>query len=101
MAKETSLKNGKLAESAENSAEAKKERASGEVDATQEQTPKKVQKAGKEPVYSPGEFAKNAQNLFGTRQECVAAALKTAGKSEYTVSEAKEIVQKFLKREVK
>jgi hypothetical protein len=34
-------------------------------------------------------------------QECVVAALKTDGKAEYTVSEAKEIVSKFLQKEVK
>ncbi len=89
MAKETS-KDVKTAETAEIKAEA-----------TQEQAPKKAVKSAKEPVYSAGEFAANAGKIFGTRQECAAAALKAAGKSEYTVSEAKEIVEKFMKREVK
>lgn len=89
MAKETS-KDVKVAETAENKA-----------DVTQEQVPKQEPKAAKEPVYPAGEFAVNARKIFGTRQECVVAALKAAGKSACTVSEAKEIVEKFLKREVK
>lgn len=88
MAKETS-KDAKAAETAENKAEV-----------MQDQAPKKA-KAAKEPVYTAGEFAANAGKIFGTRQECVVAALKAVGKSECTVSEAKEIVGKFLKREVK
>lgn len=88
MAKETS-KDIKTAETAENKAEV----ASAQVS-------KKASKPAKEPVYSAGEFAANAREIFGARQECVVAALKAAGKSEYTVSEAKEIVRKFLKREV-
>ena len=54
-----------------------------------------------ESVYPASELAANAKKVFGTRQECVAAALKAAGKTECTVTEAKEIVGKFLKREVK
>ncbi len=38
--------------------------------------------------------------VFGVRQECVEAALKAAGKTKCTVTEAKEIVEKFMKREV-
>lgn len=58
-------------------------------------------KAEKESAYSVSELAANAKKIFGTRQECVAAALKAAGKTECTVTEAKEIVGKFLRREVK
>ena len=58
-------------------------------------------KGGKAAVYSAKELAANARNIFGTRQECVMAALKAAGKAEFTVSDAKEIVEKFLKKEVK
>lgn len=89
MAKETS-KDVKATDTAESKAEV-----------TQEQAPKKEQKAVKEAVYSAGELAANARKIFKTRQECVVAALKAAGKSECTVSEAKGIVEKFLKREVK
>lgn len=51
-------------------------------------------------VYSVSDLAANARKIFNTRQECVVAALRIDGKSEYTVSEAKEIVEKFLKKEV-
>lgn len=53
-----------------------------------------------ESMYSCNELAANAGKIFNTRQECVTAALKAAGKSECTVSEAKEIVGNFLKKEV-
>ena len=89
MAKETSKVVG-TAETAETKAEV-----------AQERTSKKGSRAANDPVYSAGEFAANARKIFGTRQECVVAALKAAGKSECTVSEAKQIVEKFLKREVK
>lgn len=88
MAKETS-KEVRTAETAETKAEVVQE------------APQKEQKASQESVYSASEFAANAKKVFGTRQECVAAALKAAGKTECTVTEAKEIVGKFLKREVK
>jgi hypothetical protein len=89
MAKETS----KVVETAE-TVETKAEVA-------QEPATKKEQKTLQESVYSASELAANAKKVFGTRQECVAAALKAAGKTECTVTEAKEIVGKFLKREVK
>lgn len=65
------------------------------------ESPAQKQKAQKESVYSVKELAANARKIFNTRQECVVAALKVDGKAEYTVSEAKEIVEKFLKKEVK
>lgn len=89
MAREIS-KDSKTVDTAENKAEV-----------VQEQEPKKEQKTAQEAVYSLSEFAANAGEIFGTRQECVAAALKAAGKTECTIIEAKEIVEKFLKREVK
>ena len=61
---------------------------------------KPEKKAPAESVYTVSELAGNA-SVFGTMQECVVAALKTDGKAEYTVSEAKEIVSKFLQKEVK
>ena len=61
----------------------------------------KGQKAANESVYPVGELAANAQKIFGTRQECVLAALKAARRPDYTVPEAKEIVGRFLKKEVK
>lgn len=86
MAKETS-KEVRTAETAEPKAEA--------------QDQKKEQKPMHESVYPAGELAANAKKVFGTRPECVAAALKAAGKTECTVMAAKEIVNKFLKREVR
>ena len=88
MAKETP-KEARSAETAETKAEVVQEAL------------QKEQKASRESVYSASELAANAKKVFGTRQECVAAALKAAGKTECTVTEAKEIVGKFLKREVK
>ena len=88
MAKETT-KEARAAETAET-----------KVEVVQEAS-QKEQKASRESVYSASELAANAKKVFGTRQECVAAALKAAGKTECTVTEAKEIVGKFLKREVK
>lgn len=61
---------------------------------------KPEKKAPAESVYTVSELAGNARSVFGTMQECVVAALKTDGKAEYTVSEAKEIVSKFLQKEV-
>lgn len=54
-----------------------------------------------ESKYTAAEFAQNARELFKTRPECVVAALRAAKKETCTLSEAKEIVEKFLKREVK
>lgn len=65
------------------------------------QAPKKEQKVLQESVYPAGELAANAKKVFGTRQECVAAALRASGKTDCTVSEAKRIVEKFLNREVR
>lgn len=58
-------------------------------------------KVERESTYSISELAANAIVLFHTRQECVTAALKSAGKASYTVSEAKIIIEKFLKKEVR
>lgn len=87
MAKET--KDARTAETAERKAEAVQEQVSG-----------KAQKAPRESAYPVAELAAGAKKVFGVRQECVLAALKAAGKPEYTVAEAKEIVERFLKREV-
>lgn len=89
MAKETS----KVVETAE-TVETKAEVA-------QEPATKKEQKTLQESAYLASELAANAKKIFGTRQECVAAALKAAGKAECTITEAKGIVKKFLERGVK
>jgi len=54
-----------------------------------------------EAAYSAGELASCAESLFQTRRECAEAALKAAGKQEYTLKEAAEIVKQFLKKEVR
>jgi hypothetical protein len=55
----------------------------------------------KESEYSVSELAANAKKLFGKRPECVTAALTFAGKTTCTVSDAKKIVEDFMKKEVK
>ena len=52
-------------------------------------------------VYTAKELAEQADTLFGTRPECIMAALRTEKKTEFTVDEARDLVKKFLKREVK
>lgn len=54
-----------------------------------------------EPKYTANEFIEAAQCIFNVMPECVAAALKKADKTEFTLTEAKKIVSEFMKREVK
>ena len=56
-----------------------------------------------EAAYTVGEFAANAEKLFGKRAnaDLVAAAFKLENKQTATLSEAKGIVEKFMNREVK
>lgn len=68
---------------------------------TKEAAERKMAAKAVEPVYSAREFADNAKQLFGVRRECVAAALKSAGISSCTVSKAKEVVNIFMKKEVR
>lgn len=76
-----------------------------QAEVTKETGTVQMQKSGQKPkqesVYSVKELAANARGIFKTRPECVMAALKSAGKTEYTVLEAKEIVERFLKKEVR
>lgn len=53
-----------------------------------------------ESIYSAEELAEN-HKLFKTSYEIVAVALRMAGKKEATLSEAKNIIEKFKNREVK
>ena len=39
--------------------------------------------------------------LLGVPRECAVAAFKSCGKTELTVAEAKQIIDKFMKKEVK
>lgn len=63
------------------------------------EAPKKVQALG--PSYTAKELAGSAGDIFGTREECVLAALRAAGKETCTVPEAKGIVGRFLGKEVR
>lgn len=53
-----------------------------------------------ESIYTAEELAKN-HKVFKTSREIVVVALKLAGKETATFSEAKIIVENFMKREVK
>jgi hypothetical protein len=53
-----------------------------------------------ESKYTVEELAEVAVT-FGTKKECVIAAFKVAGKTKATPSEARTIINKFLKKEVK
>ena len=69
------------------------------------ETPTKEPKAAAKPkpaesIYSAEQLAK-AHGTFGTSYAIVATALQIAGKDQATVSEAKEIIEKFKKQEVK
>lgn len=53
-----------------------------------------------ESVYSASELAAN-HKIFGVNRDIVVVALRKAGKDFATVTEAKAIIDKFKKREVK
>ena len=84
-------------------AEAVEATAEAAAEAPVEETPKKKAKAKKaapsEPTYTVKELA-SAYKRLGTRPECVTAAMRVAGKEEATLTEAKKLVEAFLKRKV-
>lgn len=51
-------------------------------------------------VYTAAELADNCK-AFGTYREIVAVALRLAGKETATLSEARQIIDRFKKKEVK
>ena len=51
-------------------------------------------------VYSAVELSRAAEKIFGTRQECAAAALKAAGIKAATKEEAEKVIRNFLNKEV-
>lgn len=55
----------------------------------------------KDSVYTVDEYCNNAQNLFGTRPECVRAAFVEKGVVQCEKAEAEKIVKAFIKKEVK
>lgn len=90
----------KAAETAEAKAETKADATTETVaEVKQETTPAKATQ--QETEYTAEELASNAEAVFKTRKECVAAALKVANVTKTTVSKAKVIVAEFLKKEVK
>lgn len=68
---------------------------------TDQQTRVAADAGQKGPVYTVGEFAANAEELFHTRPECVIAALKEVNITECGKAQAEKIVNAFKKREVK
>ena len=75
--------------------------AQGAEAASGKQEAAKEKKGKARPAYRAGELAANAKGLFGTRPECVEAALRAAGKQECTVAEADAAVKAFLRKEVR
>lgn len=51
--------------------------------------------------YTAAELANAASRIFGVPQDVVTAALRMAGVKSATIDEAKKIVTKFAKKEVK
>ena len=70
------------------------------VSVPQETTPKKA-KTTAVPTYTVGEFASAPKTLDVENPDIIIAAFKTVGKEYATVEEAKEIVAKFKKKEVR
>lgn len=55
----------------------------------------------KESIYDLEELAQCSQQVFHVSRECLISAFLEAKKECATLPEAKEIIQKFLKKEVK
>lgn len=51
--------------------------------------------------YTTHELEYASAKVFGVPRECAVAAFKDCGKTEMTVAEAKQIIDKFMKKEVK
>lgn len=56
--------------------------------------------AGNEPAYSVAELVQAAKT-FGTTPDMIRAAFAVAGKKEATEKEAKQLIDRFKKKEVK
>ena len=54
-----------------------------------------------EPTYTVAEFAQAPESLGVTSPDIIRAAFTSAGKTEATVEDAKELVKKFKNKEVK
>lgn len=54
-----------------------------------------------EDAYPVEELIKASREVFGVPQECVVAALKPLKRETMTVSEARTVIETFMKKEVK
>ena len=59
-----------------------------------------AQQQGKESVYTLPELVAASGRLFGCGPDCVVAAFREAGKDSASISEAKQMMQKFLRKEI-
>lgn len=55
----------------------------------------------REAAYTAEEFAANAEAIFRVKPECVQAAFREKGIKECTKSDAKKVVEDFMRKEVK
>lgn len=101
-ANETAKPSGKAADGAEKAGQemqtAEKEKAGQETQTADE---KPSGNPGGEAVYSIEELTASSETALGVPRECAAAAFKKQKKEGLSLSEAKEIVEKFMKSEVK
>lgn len=58
-------------------------------------------KKGEPPQYTAGELVAASEKALGVPQECAAAAFKIAGKTHMSLDEAKAVVGRFMKQEVR
>jgi hypothetical protein len=56
--------------------------------------------AAAEVMYSAADLSNAARSRFGVQPEVVQAALKAAGKTKASASEAEDIIKKFMERKV-
>jgi hypothetical protein len=59
-----------------------------------------TQAAPAEEMYPVSEIIPASKKLFGWQPECTAAALKPVKKDQMTLSEVKQVVNEFLRKEI-
>lgn len=89
-ANETAKPSGKAADGAEKTGQE-----------TQTVKEKAAKNSGGKAVYSVEELIASSESALGVPGECAAAAFKTQKKERLSLSEARDIVEKFMKSEVK
>jgi len=70
----------------------------------EEKTKKVIETQVAQPVddkYTVHELVAESANVFGVPSECAVAAFRNCGKTEMTVAEAKQLIDRFMKKEVK